>query len=153
MFDGYLKPFGYVKNKNIWVKENLETIQVIELMKSQRSSVFILNVGIIIKKLQNDNFKIEFPSCNLWRDTLHLVDDIKKREYLIKLLDIDIQEEQIITENIKKYINYLEEIKIIDLLNELSNHQGIINYLKEKKHHKYLYTKYFREEEVIKYLQ
>ncbi len=153
IFDEFFKPYGFIKKKTIWFKENTETIQIIELKKSQWTSVFILNVGIIIKKIPQDKLSIKFSSCCLYRDTLHLTDDIEKRKYLIYLLDIGINDEKLIVENVKKYINYLEEIKIIDLLNELSSNNGILNYLKEGKHYKYLFTKYFRDEEFLKYLQ
>ncbi|MBK7443515.1 MAG: DUF4304 domain-containing protein [Bacteroidetes bacterium] len=155
MLSVFFVSHGFVQAKNIWLKENEDTIIVIELRKFTWSKSFSIDFGIIIKGLLGTQDKQ--PSgfdCHLESSLIGLIDDASIREKLIywacDYSDISIDEAQ---EKIDFIIKYFLHFKILDYLNDRATLIGVKKHIITNSHYTKLQIRKFTAEQLLQFCE
>lgn len=116
-----LKTHGFKKKSNSWYLDNVESISVVNLQKSQFGDQFYINLGVAFKALGT----VKFPAANKCHVRFRLERAIPDTEQDICKVALNMENHSISPDDRKATISRLVETYGLPMLRDSSSAKGV----------------------------
>ncbi len=151
-FDDEFIRYGFTRNGFVWNKNRNDVVLLFELSKSSWSDQYSLEAGVILKKLEGDNTKLNIARSHFFRDVGHLTNDLSERKRIYELLNFENIEEDQIIKNIHGLFLLILKLRVFEIMDELCIPEKIVEYVRNRRYVELFWIRNVRASEIIEKL-